>query len=108
MPTAATSAAPITKVWLWKYSCSYLDHSGSAPLLSRQVPVAPIERHSPASAQAAYDDLVNALSPGRAAAADVRDIGRMIEELRVSLWAQQLGTARPVSEQRIYRAIDAV
>jgi ATP-dependent helicase HrpA len=24
------------------------------------------------------------------------------------LWAQQLGTARPVSEQRIYRAIDAV
>ena len=36
------------------------------------------------------------------------DIGRMIEELRVSLWAQQLGTARPVSEQRIYRAIDAV
>ena len=44
----------------------------------------------------------------RAAADDVRDIARMIEELRVSLWAQQLGTARPVSEQRIYRAIDAV
>jgi ATP-dependent helicase HrpA len=38
----------------------------------------------------------------------VRDIGRMIEELRVSLWAQQLGTPRPVSEQRIYRAIDAI
>ena len=32
----------------------------------------------------------------------------MIQELRVSLWAQQLGTPRPVSEQRIYRAIDAV
>jgi ATP-dependent helicase HrpA len=44
----------------------------------------------------------------RAAADDVRDIARMIEELRVSLWAQQLGTARPVSEQRIYRAIDAI
>jgi ATP-dependent helicase HrpA len=58
--------------------------------------------------QEAYDDLVNALSPGRAAAADVRDIARQIEELRVSLWAQQLGTARPVSEQRIYRAIDAI
>jgi ATP-dependent helicase HrpA len=26
----------------------------------------------------------------------------------VSLWAQQLGTARPVSEQRILRAIDAI
>jgi ATP-dependent helicase HrpA len=58
--------------------------------------------------QDAYDDLVEALSPGRAAADDVRDIARMLEELRVSLWAQQLGTARPVSEQRIYRAIDAV
>ncbi|HJT93736.1 MAG TPA: ATP-dependent RNA helicase HrpA, partial [Mycobacterium sp.] len=58
--------------------------------------------------QDAYDQLLQALSRGRAAAADVRDIGWMIEELRVSLWAQQLGTARPVSEQRIYRAIDAV
>jgi ATP-dependent helicase HrpA len=56
----------------------------------------------------AYDELRQAFSPARAAAEDVRDIARMIEELRVSLWAQQLGTARPVSEQRIYRAIDAV
>lgn len=55
----------------------------------------------------AYDELVRALSPARAAGADIRDIGRQIEELRVSLWAQQLGTPRPVSEQRIYRAIDA-
>ena len=56
----------------------------------------------------AYDALVVALSPSRAAAADVRDIARQIEELRVSLWAQQLGTPRPVSEQRILRAIDKV
>ena len=56
----------------------------------------------------AYDDLVAALSPTRAAAADVTAIATQIEELRVSLWAQQLGTAGPVSEQRIYRAIDAV
>ncbi|TFV55813.1 ATP-dependent RNA helicase HrpA [Mycobacterium sp. PS03-16] len=61
-----------------------------------------------AAVTAAYDELRQSLSPARAAAEDVRDIGRMIEELRVSLWAQQLGTARPVSEQRIYRAIDAV
>jgi ATP-dependent helicase HrpA len=58
--------------------------------------------------QAAYDELRQALSPPRATGDDVRDIGWMIEELRVSLWAQQLGTARPVSEQRVYRAIDAV
>ncbi|MDT4914580.1 MAG: ATP-dependent helicase HrpA [Pseudonocardiales bacterium] len=58
--------------------------------------------------QTAYDELLRALPAARAAADDVRDIGRLIEELRVSLWAQQLGTARPVSEQRIYRAIDAI
>jgi ATP-dependent helicase HrpA len=58
--------------------------------------------------QDAYDELVRALPASRAAAADVRDIGWLIEELRVSLWAQQLGTARPVSERRIFRAIDAI
>jgi ATP-dependent helicase HrpA len=58
--------------------------------------------------RAAYDELLQAISPARAAAEDVVDIGRMIQEFRVSLWAQQLGTPRPVSEQRIYRAIDAV
>ena len=58
--------------------------------------------------QDAYDKLVHALPPARGRAADVRDIAWQIEELRVSLWAQRLGTPRPVSEQRIYRAIDAV
>ncbi len=61
-----------------------------------------------AAVQDAYDELLQALSPARAAADDVRDIAWMIQEFRVSLWAQQLGTARPVSEQRIYRAIDDV
>ncbi len=56
----------------------------------------------------AYDDLLTALPPTRAAAADVRAIRWQIEELRVSLFAQQLGTAHPVSEQRIYRALDAI
>jgi ATP-dependent helicase HrpA len=32
----------------------------------------------------------------------------MIEELRVSLFAQSVGTPRPVSEQRVYKAIDAL
>lgn len=56
----------------------------------------------------AYDDLLRSLSPARAAGQDVVDIGWQIEELRVSLWAQQLGTPRPVSEQRIYKAIAAI
>jgi ATP-dependent helicase HrpA len=58
--------------------------------------------------QAAYRDLVRALPRARAGAPDVQDIRWLIEELRVSLFAQQLGTARPASEQRIYRAIDSV
>jgi ATP-dependent helicase HrpA len=58
--------------------------------------------------QAAFDDLVRALPATRAAAADVLAVGWQIEELRVSLWAQQLGTPRPVSEKRIYRAIDEI
>jgi ATP-dependent helicase HrpA len=32
----------------------------------------------------------------------------MIEELRVGLFAQGIGTPRPISEQRIYKAIDAL
>ncbi|OBF12592.1 ATP-dependent RNA helicase HrpA [Mycobacterium sp. ACS4054] len=55
--------------------------------------------------QRAYDELAATPPP---ATDDIRDIAWQIEELRVSLWAQQLGTPRPVSEQRIYRAIDAL
>ncbi len=58
--------------------------------------------------QTAYDELVRALPATRAAAPDVTAIGWQIEELRVSLWAQQLGTPRPVSEKRIFRALDAI
>ncbi|RBY78158.1 ATP-dependent RNA helicase HrpA [Geodermatophilus sp. TF02-6] len=32
----------------------------------------------------------------------------MVEELRVGLFAQSLGTPRPISEQRVYKAIDAL
>lgn len=74
-----------------------------------QAPAADADRMAQvAEVQDAYDELRAALSPARAAAADVADIAWLIEEFRVSLWAQQLGTARPVSAQRIYRAIDAV
>jgi ATP-dependent RNA helicase HrpA len=30
----------------------------------------------------------------------------MVEELRVGLFAQHIGTPRPISEQRVYKAID--
>ncbi|MBF6241816.1 ATP-dependent RNA helicase HrpA [Nocardia otitidiscaviarum] len=57
---------------------------------------------------AAYDRLVDALPEGRRGGRDVVEIWWMIEELRVSLFAQQLGTPYPVSVKRIEKAIEAV
>ena len=56
--------------------------------------------------QAEYDALVAALPPARRTGADVQVLRWMIQELRVSLFAQTLGTAHPVSEKRIYKAMD--
>ena len=47
-----------------------------------------------------------ALPPNRRDDEEVGEIRWMIEELRMSLFAQALGTPYPVSEQRIYRAMD--
>ena len=47
------------------------------------------------------------LRPERRAEPAVREVAWMLEELRVSVFAQQLGTPYPVSEKRIYRAMDA-
>ena len=52
--------------------------------------------------------LLAALPPARRTDADVVELRWMLEELRVSLFAQTLGTAHPVSEKRIYKAMDAV
>jgi ATP-dependent helicase HrpA len=52
-----------------------------------------------------YGELLGALGPA-AADQDVEAIGWMIEELRISYFAQGLGTAQPVSEKRILREID--
>jgi ATP-dependent helicase HrpA len=46
------------------------------------------------------------LPPVRRDDPDVREVRWMIEELRVSLFAQTLGTSGPVSERRIRRALD--
>ncbi len=53
-----------------------------------------------------YDELLAGLPPGRRDDPAIRQIRWMIEELRVNLFAQALGTPYPVSEQRIYRAMD--
>jgi len=53
-----------------------------------------------------YDDALARLAPGEAPSADLAAVRWMIEELRVSLFAQGLRTAYPVSEQRIRTALD--
>lgn len=55
-----------------------------------------------------YDDMVARLPAHRREDEDVRQIRWMLEELRVSYFAQSLGTAYPVSDKRILRAIDAL
>jgi ATP-dependent helicase HrpA len=54
-----------------------------------------------------YEALLEQYAAGAAprAAADLAALRWMIEELRVSLWAQDLGTAGPISEERIMRAL---
>ncbi|MGC4775938.1 ATP-dependent RNA helicase HrpA [Micromonospora chalcea] len=56
--------------------------------------------------QKEYQDMLAALPPPRRATPAARQIRWMIEELRVNVFAQALGTPYPVSEQRIYRAMD--
>ncbi|MFG1887908.1 ATP-dependent RNA helicase HrpA [Micromonospora sp. NPDC049051] len=56
--------------------------------------------------QKEYQDMLAALPPSRRQSTAVRQIRWMIEELRVNVFAQALGTPYPVSEQRIYRAMD--
>jgi ATP-dependent helicase HrpA len=48
---------------------------------------------------------VEALPEGRPPGARLRQARWMLEEYRVSLWAQQLGTDAPVSDQRIRRLL---
>ena len=53
-----------------------------------------------------YDDAVAALRPGARTPDGLRKVRWMIEELRVSFFAQELGTAYTVSEKRIRTALN--
>ena len=55
--------------------------------------------------EAAYADLLTSLPPSRRVASDVSAVGWMIEELRVGMFAQSLGTAYPVSDKRVRVAL---
>jgi len=56
--------------------------------------------------QDAYLHRIEALPAGRPPGEKLRQVRWMLEEYRVSLWAQQLGTPYPVSDQRIRRSLN--
>ena len=56
-------------------------------------------------AEQAYREAVAALPAARRSGAGVTDVRWMLEELRISLFAQALGTQAPVSENRILTAL---
>jgi len=58
-----------------------------------------------ADLQDGYLHQVGALPPGRPPGERLRRARWMLEELRVSLWAQQLGTAHPVSDERVRKVL---
>ncbi|HEX2894000.1 MAG TPA: ATP-dependent RNA helicase HrpA [Marmoricola sp.] len=58
--------------------------------------------------QQAWDHRMDALAPGRPPGADLERLRWMIEEYRVSLWAQHLGTAVPVSDTRLRKLVNAL
>ena len=52
--------------------------------------------------------MVNKLPKGQPVPVEVSDIRWMLEELRVSFFAQTLGTPYPISDKRVSQAIQAV
>ena len=54
------------------------------------------------------EDALHALPPHLQGSAEATVISEGIDELRVSLWAQDLGTSRPVSEKRLLEAVAAL
>ncbi|WP_460855104.1 ATP-dependent RNA helicase HrpA [Nocardiopsis coralliicola] len=68
-----------------------------------QVGMAQVEQ-----ARALVERTRGALPAGRGDDPDARELGWMLEEFRLSLFAQQVGTAYPVSEKRIAKAAEAV
>ncbi|EAW9985599.1 DUF3418 domain-containing protein, partial [Salmonella enterica] len=60
------------------------------------------------SVQQAWQQWINKLPPARREDDDVKEIRWMIEELRVSYFAQQLGTPYPISDKRILQAMDQI
>ncbi|MGK6325813.1 ATP-dependent RNA helicase HrpA [Erwinia sp. DT-104] len=83
--------------------------------IERRLEKLPVDPHSDRArmvkiekVQQAWQGWFNKLPLVRRDDEDVKEIRWMIEELRVSYFAQQLGTPYPVSEKRIQQAMDEI
>lgn len=100
---AQTGAAQLRH--LPRYLAAMLERLDKAPQdLGRDAQ----RRETVAGVQDEFDKLVAQLPADERGAPDVAALRWMIEELRVSLFAQRLGTAHPVSPKRIFTAMDRV
>ncbi len=79
-----------------------LDKLGSSPERDRER-MATIAR-----VQEAYAHALDRFAPGSPVDRELERIGWQIEELRVNLFAQAVGTPGPVSEERLLRSLDAL
>ncbi len=79
-----------------------LDAVASSPARDRD------RLHQVERAQLAYNGLIDRVGVGTGYDVELEAIGWMIEELRVGLFAQQLGTPEPISVKRVLNAIAAV
>ncbi|MGD8204757.1 ATP-dependent RNA helicase HrpA [Pantoea sp. FN0305] len=83
--------------------------------IERRLEKLPVDPHSDRArmlkveqVQQAWQSWLNKLPPARRDDEDVQEIRWMIEELRVSYFAQQLGTPYPVSDKRILQAMEQI
>jgi ATP-dependent helicase HrpA len=75
--------------------------------LRRDVPRDTLNMGTIGYVQQEYQRRLDRLPTGHPVPAELAEVRWMIEELRVSLFAQSLRTAYPISEKRVLRAIDS-
>ncbi|GLR09276.1 ATP-dependent RNA helicase HrpA [Mixta theicola] len=83
--------------------------------IERRLEKLPVDPHSDRArmlkveqVQQAWQSWLNKLPPARRDDEDVQEIRWMIEELRVSYFAQQLGTPYPISDKRILQTMEQI
>ncbi|SFM96610.1 ATP-dependent helicase HrpA [Izhakiella capsodis] len=83
--------------------------------IERRLEKLPVDPHSDRArmlkieqVQQAWQGWLNKIPVQRRDAADVVDVRWMIEELRVSYFAQQLGTPYPISDKRVLQAMEQI